>query len=63
MCVVNLGGLKMKEYVPKFNVNARGIFASAKDKAWLDKYLADKGKPPIRVEVVEPPPSTGRRLM
>jgi hypothetical protein len=44
----------MKEYVPEFHVTARGIFASAKDKAWLDKYLADKGKPPIRVEVVEP---------
>ena len=51
--------------VPVFYVIGGGrILASAKDKAFLDKYLVDKGKAPVPVDVVwEPPPSTGRRLI
>jgi hypothetical protein len=44
----------MKEYVPEVHVIGDRIFATAKDKAFLDRELAERGLPPIRVEVVEP---------
>jgi hypothetical protein len=44
----------MKKYVPEVHVTGGRILASARDKAFLDKYLAEAGKPPIPIEVVEP---------
>jgi hypothetical protein len=42
--------------VPEFHVTGGRILASARDKAFLDKYLAEAGKPPIPIEVVREPP-------
>jgi hypothetical protein len=44
----------MKKYIPKINVTGGRIFASAEDKAFLDRCVVERGLPPIRVEVVEP---------
>jgi hypothetical protein len=54
--------------IPLFQVIDGRIFASAKDKACLDRYVEAKGLPPITVEVVwESPqsllPTVRRRLI